>query len=120
MFEATVSGRLAKDAGIRTINGNDYLCLDIPVRKRKDDYTTWVSVRYRKNPNGEALQKYLVKGASVLVRGGITIGTYGSKTGEAKIDITVWANQLEITGFVEQGNGQIAPEAKKEEDLPFD
>lgn len=104
-MKAQVIGRLAKDAEIKTIGGKNYAAFCIPEKDRNDN-TTWVNILYREN----GLFKWLRKGCAVVVTGRLTASTYAAKDGTTKMDLTIWANEVEMAAF--------APDQETAESLP--
>lgn len=120
MLEVTITGRLGRDAEVRTIGGKDYDSFSIPVQKGKDGPTLWVKVLARVNGDNK-VKDYLLKGAGVFVRGDLSVSTYTDKRGVATVDVTVWANRIEITKFVEAESAPaVNVAAEDNDDLPFD
>ena len=107
MFEATVTGNLGRDAEIKEINGQRYIAGSVAHSAGKDKPTTWVKFMYRIGERS-TLQNLLRSGAKIFVRGDLQVGTFTMKDGSHAVDITVWANKIEIL--------QFAKEADPEED----
>lgn len=126
MIQIVCNGNLGADAERKEINGKMYITFRMGVRTRKD--TQWVSVLYR---DSEKLMEYLKKGQSVIISGEPSFNTYVSKEGKINIDVSVFANTLDLAGSKgdtltttnqQQDNATQAKSAEnnvKEDDLPF-
>lgn len=93
MIQIVCNGNLGADAERKEINGKMYITFRMGVRTRKD--TQWVSVLYR---DSEKLMEYLKKGQSVIISGEPSFNTYVSKEGKINIDVSVFANTLDLAG----------------------
>ena len=126
MIQIFCNGNLGADAERKEINGKTYITFRMGVRARKD--TQWVSVLYR---DSEKLMEYLKKGQSVIITGEPSFNTYVNKEGKINIDVSVFANTLDLAGSKgdtltttnqQQDNASGANSAQnnvKEDDLPF-
>ena len=126
MIQIFCNGNLGADAERKEINGKMYITFRMGVRTRKD--TQWVSVLYR---DSEKLMEYLKKGQSVIITGEPSFNTYVNKDGKINIDVSVFANTLDLAGskgdtltttHQQQDNASDANSAQnnvKEDDLPF-
>jgi len=126
MIQIVCNGNLGADAERKEINGKMYITFRMGVRTRKD--TQWVSVLYR---DSEKLMEYLKKGQSVIISGEPSFNTYVNKDGKINIDVSVFANTLDLAGSKgdtltttnqQQDNASGANSAQnnvKENDLPF-
>lgn len=115
MFNATITGIIGKDAEPVSINSKQYSRFSVAVDGKKDQEPTWVKVLAYA---GKGTQ-YFKKGAKVIVTGRLTIGVYQDKP-----DVTVWADNVEITKFADDGKASAKPQtapqqAPEQEDLPF-
>lgn len=116
MFTATISGNLGRAAEVKNINGKDYYKLNLAASgSRKDAAPTWVSVLYYKS--GDKLAEYLVAGAALLVQGRLEVKAYKDKNGDARTDVTLWADTLEITKYADRDASAPAG-APANDDLP--
>lgn len=93
MIQIVCNGNLGADAERKEINGKMYITFRMGVRTRKD--TQWVSVLYR---DSEKLMEYLKKGQSVIISGEPSFNTYVNKEGKINIDVSVFANTLDLAG----------------------
>lgn len=99
MFTSTISGNLGRAAETKTINGRDYYKFNLGVAStRKDAPTQWVSVLFYKS--NDRLGELLAAGTGVLVQGRQETKAYKDKNGGPRVDITLWADILEITRYV--------------------
>ena len=94
MIQITITGNLGADAERKQINDRTYIAFRMAVKGRKDT-TTWVSVLYR---DSDKLLQYLKKGQSVLIIGEPSFNLYTNKEQRTALDISVFANTLELTG----------------------
>lgn len=106
MIQIVCNGNLGADAERKEINGKMYITFRMGVRTRKD--TQWVSVLYR---DSEKLMEYLKKGQGVLISGEPTFGAYVNREGKANVDVSVFANTLDLMSVKEAG-GITTPAAK--------
>lgn len=94
MIQITITGNLGADAERKQINDRMYIAFRMAVKGRRDT-TTWVSVLYR---DSDKLLQYLKKGQSVLIIGEPSFKFYVNKERLPALDISVFANTLELTG----------------------
>ena len=116
MINATILGTIGRDAEPRLINDKQYSSFSVAVDGRKGEDTTWLKVlAYAGKGAG-----YYRKGAKIVATGRLTFGVYNGKP-----DVTLWADNIEIAKFAEDGKPQqqAAPAPRQEEvtdfDLPF-
>lgn len=94
MIQITIIGNLGADAERKQINDRTYIAFRMAVKGRRDT-TTWVSVLYR---DSDKLLQYLKKGQSVLIIGEPSFNLYINRAQLPALDISVFANTLELTG----------------------
>lgn len=94
MIQITITGNLGADAERKQINDRMYIAFRMAVKGRRDT-TTWVSVLYR---DSDKLMQYLKKGQSVLIIGEPSFNLYTNKEQRTALDVSVFANTLELTG----------------------
>lgn len=94
MIQITITGNLGADAERKRINDRTYIAFRMAVKGRRDT-TTWVSVLYR---DSDKLLQYLKKGQSVLIIGEPSFNLYVNKEQRMSLEISVFANTLELTG----------------------
>ena len=94
MIQITITGNLGADAERKQINDRMYIAFRMAVKGRRDT-TTWVSVLYR---DSDKLLQYLKKGQSVLIIGEPSFSLYFNKEQRMTLDLSVFANTLELTG----------------------
>jgi single-strand DNA-binding protein len=83
MWKGSISGRIAKDAEIKTTPKGDTICeFSIPHEERKGDPTVWIRCSLW-GKRGEALCRHLTKGTFVTVVGTQKIREYEGKGGKA-------------------------------------
>lgn len=123
MIQIVCNGNLGADAERKEINGKMYITFRMGVRTRKD--TQWVSVLYR---DSDKLMEYLKKGQSVIISGEPSFNTYINKEGKINIDVSVFANTLDLAGakvdtltstHPQQDNAAHANSAQNNDSLPF-
>jgi single-strand DNA-binding protein len=102
MMQLQIIGNLGADAVEKEINGKKYISMCVAstkismrVASTKKDRTTWVSVMYYYS---ERLLPYLKKGAQVFASGEMSVGTYTNRDGVTQVDVSVWANLLQLVG----------------------
>lgn len=133
MIQITITGNLGADAERKQINDRTYIAFRMAVKGRRDT-TTWVSVLYR---DSDKLLQYLKKGQSVMIIGEPSFNLYISKVKFPALDISVFANTLELTGAkdtsqvstqpvqenpserLQTGNNGKVSAQPVEDDLPF-
>lgn len=103
MLETTVIGNLGRDAEIKEINGQRYIAGSVAHSAGKDKPTTWVKFMYRIGERS-TLQNLLRSGAKIFVRGDLSVGTFMMKDGSTAVDLTVWANKIEILQFAKEAD----------------
>lgn len=94
MIQITITGNLGADAERKQINDRTYIAFRMAVKGRRDT-TIWVSVLYR---DSDKLLQYLKKGQSVMIIGEPSFSLYINKVQLPALDISVFANTLELTG----------------------
>lgn len=94
MIQITIIGNLGADAERKQINDRTYIAFRMAVKGRRDT-TIWVSVLYR---DSDKLLQYLKKGQSVMIIGEPSFSLYINKVRLPSLDISVFANTLELTG----------------------
>lgn len=120
MIVATVTGRLGKDAEIRSTQGGSVLKFSIASGKKSRDgeTTTWVECSLW-GKRGEALVPYLTKGTAVACVGELSMRDHNGKT---YIDLKV--SELDFMGGKSSGGTQHreerhAPSDASDNDIPF-
>lgn len=94
MIQITITGNLGADAERKQINDRTYIAFRMAVKGHRDT-TIWVSVLYR---DSDKLLQYLKKGQSVMIIGEPSFSLYINKVQLPALDISVFANTLELTG----------------------
>jgi single-strand DNA-binding protein len=105
MIVLTATGRVGKDAELRTTNSGDKILSfsvgsDIGFGQNKT--TIWLDCSVW-GKRGESLAPYILKGASVTV-----IGEFGQRTYQNKSGETVTATTVKVMEVALQGGGQQA------------
>ena len=93
MMQLQIIGNLGADAVEKEINGKKYISMCVASTKK--DRTTWVSVMYYYN---ERLLPYLKKGTQIFAGGEMNVGTYTNRDGVTQVDVSLWANVLQLVG----------------------
>lgn len=101
MLEATVIGNLGRDAEIKEIGGQRYVSGSVAHSAGKDKPTMWVKFMYRVGDRS-TIQNLLKSGARIFVRGDLSVSTFKMRDGSEAVDVTIWANKIEICQFVKQ------------------
>lgn len=113
MFTATISGNIGRDAEVKTFGQKSYISFSLAVKSGKDESTTWVKVmQYSSNPDKFAA--VLRKGTGVVCSGRLSVGVY-----QGKPDITLWADNVEVTKFADDCKASAKPARREPDDLPF-
>lgn len=102
MFKSEVIGSIGKDAVIRTINNREYY--EINVAHHRDKGSIWVRCHYRRT--SDKLDNKLVKGAQVFLRGDLEAGVFTRRDGSYDLSLDLWATELQITRYANNGNQQ--------------
>lgn len=109
MLNGTISGNLGRDCESRTINGKEYTIFSVAAKTGREE-TTWIKVNYY---GGGKVRDLLRKGAGVICTGRLSVGVYNEKP-----DITLWADNVEITKFAEPAERH--EQEDNGNDLPWD
>lgn len=129
MQKLQIIGNVGRDAEVIKVKDKDYTKVLVACQEVKDGPTVWWTVIIRTATEG--LTKALVKGASLFAEGKPTISAYINKAGEPHPDLTLWANDFQITKFAKTATPEeVAPETAKpqpknveqaaeQDDLPF-
>lgn len=109
-------GNIGNDAEKVTIGEKTYTKFSLAVKTGKDS-TLWCNVL----TTNEKIAQYLVKGAAVIVWGRPDAKAYKSKDGEAKVDNTIWASEINLVGGrpQEQQQHNNSSTVADDTDLPF-
>lgn len=104
MIIAHIIGNLGRDAEVKTINDKQYMSFSVASTEKRnnEECTTWVSVLY---PYQEALLPYLKKGQQVFVSGRMSAKLFQNQNSFG-IDISVFANTLQLCGAKREGEQQ--------------
>jgi len=103
MQNITISGKLGKDAELRSTQSGDSVCgfsVAVDQRSGRDKTTNWYRVSLW-GKRGESLNQYLTKGAAVTVTGEFSIGEY-----DGKPQLNVRAHDIAL-----HGNRNDAPQS---------
>ena len=109
MIQITITGNLGADAERKQINDRMYIAFRMAVKGRRDT-TTWVSVLYR---DSDKLLQYLKKEQSELIIGEPSFNLYVNKEQRMSLDISVFANTLELTGAKDTAQVSTQPVQEK-------
>ena len=107
MNKIVVSGNLAKDIEVRIVNVGDSnfpvasICIANEVGYGDKKKTTFFNCNFTGEKRIEALEKYLVKGAKVIVSGSMIIENWKDENGEYQIRPYVKVDDIEIARFKE-------------------
>lgn len=102
MFTSTISGKLGRDAEVITLRDKSYYKINVAIDgKGKDAPATWVQVLYYKSDNSR-LGEHLRSGAGIVAQGRLEVKPFNKRDGGTGIDITLWADTLEITKYAEK------------------
>lgn len=134
MQKISIIGSLGRDAEQKEINGKTFIIFSLAEKGSRNQETTWYNVLYR--TDRDALLNYLKSGQMIYAEGRLSAKTYQAKDGSWKVDLTIFANELQLCGGKAENNAPAAApsvprnsasapsapaaEAKEEdEDLPF-
>lgn len=125
MNKWTLSGRLGKDAEIKTLQSGKVVKFSIAtdVTSKGEKKTLWTDVSWF--DGNEKLLPYLKKGVVVLVEGRPNARHYEQKNGGGIVDVCdIIANHVELLTFADNGEkpaGQptAQPNGQTNDDLPF-
>lgn len=106
MQKITLIGNLGRDAEIKAIKDKTFAVFSIADSEDKDT-TTWYSVLKRVNADNKAVQ-FWKKGATLFVEGRLSVKTYEGQKGIG-IDLTVFADDVQIIRFAPKEEGEQAP-----------
>ena len=101
MISATVAGRIAKDAEVKTVGSNQICEFSIPHEEEKGGPTTWVRCSIF-GERGLKLAQYLTKGTSVTCVGRLNVREYEGAKGKG---VSV---ELKVDDVALQGGGARA------------
>lgn len=127
MQTITISGKLGRDAEVRSTQSGDSVCsftVAVDQREGREKTTNWWRVSLW-GKRGDALAPYLLKGASVTVSGAFSLGEY-----EGKPQLNVRAYEIALQGGRSGGsevvgtanNGRSAPPPQSDDlddEIPF-
>jgi single-strand DNA-binding protein len=99
MINATVAGRIAKDAELKQAGSTTVCEFSVPHQPKKDGPTTWVRCAIF-GKRGESLSRYLTKGTYVSAVGRLTVREYEGKNGKA------FSVELAVDDIALLGGGQ--------------
>lgn len=117
-----ITGRLGKDADVRTFNdGNKVANLNVAVDERKknangeyEPTTFWVSAHL--SNASDNLIPYLKKGVMVLLQGRPSASTYRNKEGKDVIAMEMRVDRLELLSATKTDDAKASA---NDDDLPF-
>ena len=116
MFTSTISGKLGRDAEVITLRDKSYYKINVAIDgKGKDAPTTWVQVLYYKSDNSR-LGEHLRSGAGIVAQGRLEVKPFNKRDGGTGIDITLWADTLELTKYAEK---TASRSSYNDEDFPL-
>lgn len=109
------TGKLVKDADIRTTNGTEPMTIarfTIAINRMKKDEADFIScVAFKKT--AEIIEKYCHKGSSVGVTGHIQTGSYQKQDGTKVYTTDVIVDKLDLLGTAEHKPEQPKTEAEQ-------
>lgn len=127
---AAISGNLTRDIECRTSRGGTTIGrMGVAVNERRknasgewEDYANYIDVVLF-GRRAEALEKYLVKGAKVCVKGRLHWSSWQADDGSRRSKVEVVADDIDLMSRAE-GTGKprraaSAPAAFDDEDIPF-
>ena len=110
MEHLTISGRLGKDAEVKTTaRGNKYVSFTLAVdskNKNGESVTNWYNVSsFQENHTGKMVE-FLKKGKGLIVSGIPSYSTWTDRTGQPRIDLNVKAFNLEFPSLTKKEDGE--------------
>ena len=116
MKHIMLEGRLGRDAEIKTTaRGNKYVSFTLAVDskdKNGEKTTEWYTVSsFQENHTGK-FAEYLKKGSGLIVMGTPSYGIWVDRNGQAKLDLSVRASNIEFPTL----GGNKDGEAKREQE----
>ena len=124
MEQITISGRLGRDAELKTTaRGNRYVTFTLAVdskNKSGEATTNWYTISsFNENHTGKFME-YLKKGHGLIVTGAPSYSIWTDKTGNPRMDLNVRAYHMEFPSMLggkedkgEQTQKQSAPVQEK-------
>lgn len=116
-MKVEIIGNLGHPADTKTSKDGQRQYLQFAVAENKtvngEKTTQWVNCFY----GNTKVAQYLVKGAKVFVRGELNASIYTKKDNSSAIDLTIYANELQIVEFAEKADNQQQPAADREAEL---
>ena len=110
MEHLTISGRLGRDAEVKTTaRGNKYVSFTLAVdskNKNGESVTNWYNVSsFQENHTGKMVE-FLKKGKGLIVSGIPSYSTWTDRTGQPRIDLNVKAFNLEFPSLTKKEDGE--------------
>ena len=103
MINITASGNVGKDSELKIYNG--YSCLIFSIASTKkvkgENVTVWINCKIW-GDKGDKLQKYIIKGSSLVVNGEGSCDAYLKQDGTAVGSISINVNDLQFMGSTER------------------
>lgn len=110
MEHLTISGRLGRDAEVKTTaRGNKYVSFTLAVdskNKNGESVTNWYTVSsFQENHTGKMVE-FLKKGKGLIVSGIPSYSIWTDRTGQPRIDLNVKAFNLEFPSLTKKDEGE--------------
>lgn len=114
--EFTISGRAARDASIRYLNGGKAVAKTrIAVNTGKDSEPHWFTVEAWEQLATD-LADECTKGSLVTVTGRVSTDSWSTKTGEERTDLVIKAREIKVVNTNAQAR---QPQQASADELPF-
>lgn len=108
MLQLQIIGNLTKDCETKEIGMNSYTCFNVACTASKNKEAVFIKVLKRNNENGgNGISQYLTKGRKLFVQGVVDVSVYQRNGGEPAVDITLWAERIELCGEPKSQEGGL-------------
>lgn len=107
----TATGRLTKDAEVRTVNEKSLLVLNVAVNSGYGEHQSTTFFKVQKWGNiGAGLLQYLLKGTMIGFSGPLKQNTYTAKNGKEYTDLVVDTHDVQLLGSKKEKSSDEKPE----------
>lgn len=121
MLKLTLIGRLTRDAGVKSFNGNNFMEFSVAVNRKVNgkEFTEFIDCTW--SADRGSIFPYLLKGKQVYIEGLPRWNTYQSnRDGQFRVGINLMIDRLELLGDAQtQTRGEAPAPAPKTDAAPF-
>lgn len=110
MLTATVTGRLGKDADVKTSKSDKkYAELNVAESTRRnvngtwEDVTTWIKVLVFNERDVGTVERFARKGSYIVATGALEVGVWTDKQGNARVNASLVASSIDVPKMGEGG-----------------